>query len=313
MSKSLTPEKRPDKNGNIVTRWIKSFSRGKTVREMPAPTLSHKPERLSFDESAALRQKERDEQDRRRAEVNTKVALTKEVLFPPKTLHYGNAEDYEYDSHSRDRTRENLEYLIRHAPDLLQRVLDTVQSKDEARPLFGHIIRHSQIAPGRGHSYYDYEGSASPKEPTEAQIQSRLMIIREALVVHTLVSRLSESGFLSGSDLTEDGQRAIVNDLRSATETVLARKHLVSFNDDDIEAVATMMYVTGAHEDRMFAVNQMSNTIYDDNSEDIAYLVSRITEVRDIIPLLAERKSCDRELVASLLDFPSSALVEGVL
>lgn len=111
---NLHPEQRPDKNGNIVTRWVRSFRRKPASAPLPAPALSlpteHRPAvNRAVEAPSGMTREERI--------AKTQEALS--TLFPNGTReHYGK---YEYDYDADERLEGNIAFLLKHDPEALSR------------------------------------------------------------------------------------------------------------------------------------------------------------------------------------------------
>lgn len=113
---NLIPEQRSDKNGNIVTRWVRSFTRRDSAKTIPAPVVAS---------ISAVPMTE---------DTETQYKELTEVL--QETLKFG----------TRSQIPDSLETIARYDPELLDRITDsamnTVMEREFWAEMFGnkHII-----------------------------------------------------------------------------------------------------------------------------------------------------------------------------
>lgn len=103
MNNNLVAEKRPDKNGNVVTRWIRSFTARDTAKSIPAPTAPS---------VRALRPAPMTEQ-RKRQYMDLARTLRANAEF-------GNI----------NNIAPSLEMIAKYDPDLLDRIEESIHATD---------------------------------------------------------------------------------------------------------------------------------------------------------------------------------------
>lgn len=196
------------------------------------------------------------------------------------------------DTSERDSIAEaNLEFLFDRFPEIFERVLQS--SRQGAPEVFywKSRLRHHRLE----------------NDPEEAA----LLFFRSPLVILPFTQTICavDPTFMPKE---RSAARSIIG-FETAVDMVLyplkARNIIPS--DETIEAVSMLVYLNKLHKGN--AGHPDYDSLYDNNIEDIAYLVSRLDEVRSIFPELVSRKSCDRALVRELLDSPSLSLTEGIL
>jgi hypothetical protein len=117
MSQNLTPEKRPDRNGNLVTRWVSSFSRTTAAQPLPAP-----PAPVS-----------------RRTE---KVDAARAKLVASGIYSTSNA------SRAGDLSDLNLRLLLDYSPELFEEVMESVTLGGGEKYCWQQLIMRSRKQPG---------------------------------------------------------------------------------------------------------------------------------------------------------------------
>jgi hypothetical protein len=99
MNNNLVAEKRPDKNGNVVTRWIRSFTNRGSSANIPAPVAV----------------------ETKRVRANqTEINELCSILQPNETS-------------PDSRLRMNLEFVADHDPELFDRIAKVSQSSEPER------------------------------------------------------------------------------------------------------------------------------------------------------------------------------------
>lgn len=117
MNPNLTPEKRPDRNGNVVTRWVRSFNKFTPVEPLPAPPspVSRKTEKVN-------------------------AARTK--LVASGIYSTSNA------SRAGDYSELNLRLLLNYSPELFEAVMESVDLRGSEKYCWQQLIMRTQNQPG---------------------------------------------------------------------------------------------------------------------------------------------------------------------
>jgi hypothetical protein len=158
---NLTPEQRPDRNGNIVTRWVKLFKRdSRKANTIPSPAVIHPQvapdahDGLSKDAYALLR---RD------------------------------------DGHKYGLFYTNIRFVIAHQPDLMRQVLDLCCGDESYKEFWGRRFNNQYVAPQS--DSYGWDDGEPPASLTEMKLER----VRQALIANDETSRLFTEGDDSNS------------------------------------------------------------------------------------------------------------------
>lgn len=98
---NLIPEQRPDKNGNLVTRWVRSFARRDSAKAIPAPV----------------------------APARTTVPMTDARERQYKDLSQSLRESMSFGT--RSNIEPSVETIARYDPELLDRITEAVKTNPE--------------------------------------------------------------------------------------------------------------------------------------------------------------------------------------
>lgn len=153
---NLTPEQRPDRNGNLVTRWVKLFKRdSKEASHIPSPAVIRSQAGSSVD--ADLMEEACDILQRK-------------------------------DGHKYGLCRTNAKFVITHQPDLMRQVLDLCWADESHKEFWGRRFSNQYVAP-QSDSYGWDDG-----EPPASLTKIKLERVRQALIANDETSRLFTEG-----------------------------------------------------------------------------------------------------------------------
>jgi hypothetical protein len=150
---NLTPEQRPDRNGNIVTRWVKSFKRdSRKANRIPAPAVT---------------------QPQVSPDVNT--SLYREAL----------AMLQRNDGHKQGLCYTNTKFVIDHQTGLLRQVLDVCRADENHKDFWSRRFSNQYVAPQVGENGWEHGGG-----PSEPLVNAKLERVRKTLITTNEASRL---------------------------------------------------------------------------------------------------------------------------
>jgi hypothetical protein len=154
---NLTPEQRPDRNGNIVTRWVKLFKRDRReANHIPAPVATPPQEVPSVD-----------------------ADLMEEACHILQRK----------DGHKYGLCRTNAKFVITNRPELMRQVLDLCWDDESYKEFWGRRFSNQYVAPQIDHYGWD-DWSSVPESLTENKLER----VRQALIANDETSRLFTEG-----------------------------------------------------------------------------------------------------------------------
>lgn len=153
---NLTPEQRPDRNGNIVTRWVKLFKRDSRGANIPSPATIQPQE--APDVNATLR-------------AEAYAVLQRD------------------DGHRAGLCYTNTKFIIDHDPDLMRQVLDMCLADEAHKGFWGRRFSNQYIAPQVA-EIHDWEDETPPASLTKKKLER----VRKALITNDEVTRLFTEG-----------------------------------------------------------------------------------------------------------------------
>jgi hypothetical protein len=205
---SLIPEQRPDRNGHLVTRWVRTFNAQDKKTPIPTPSLTSQP--VNETRPQTLTAPERDQL----------VADAKSTLTTGVSNQRINVSQLE-------KMHAAVYFLAEEAPELLQRVVEQSREDNGAQKFLSSIFTNKNIAPSSGvHNYWD--GTSTGKTPPRG-----LGIVRTALVVSSLGAHL-------GLDQSE------MYGLNTAVRSFSFNDQ--NPDDEHIRAYAAIAYARGTHD-----------------------------------------------------------------
>lgn len=316
MNPDLQPVKRADKNGNIVTRWIRSFRKSaEPTTPLPAPELkvtdSSKPYYHQF--NLALEESRREqlsgydpygdddihidykEVDRLQKEINAETERVKTILFPDGNTYRDNDREYNPES-----LRENLSLLIRHAPELLDKVIASCNRNEMLeRDYWANLISSSTLYP------------TSARETNES-VDHFLNYYRVSLGTISCMNRLKDEGLPLVSN---DWETVSIWKYQSQVDALLETHRSMgkSFSEETAEATALFAYIRDWYHLTPFDIRDTPSVRYEANKEDIEYMAQNLESVYSVLPELLSRGVTDSDLIKAMIESPASVLNEGEL
>lgn len=161
MNNNLVADKRPDKNGNLVTRWIRSFGGRNTAMTIPAPAAPSLPGEHKL---RSVRMTE--EREQQYMYVARKLRVT---------LEFGN----------RNNIEPSLETVAKYDPDLLDRIEKSVDSSDFDSRYWAEV----------------FGNQAGLSDEFPKHLENMLRRHHASFVVNPLVQRIAASGGGLGGDV----------------------------------------------------------------------------------------------------------------
>lgn len=297
---NLTPEQRPDRNGNIVTRWVNAFKTRKsgTRTPIPAPVAAVSSYSANHYYSNGDDYSDNYVSDAERQRKNA----------PPPRKHLTDAErearrEMSWKAHrALDRNdsyervcSNNINFVLDHDTELMQEVVDACSGNERIREFLIAMFNHNHIAPNAGHNTYY---SAHGREFTDESVSKRLAKVKVALVVAHQAVSLSTTE--DESDMSH--HRAIYFLDRAVGHYVKESETPV----ERLQSCTTIAYIHGVHR------QDIAPEGFDPGDEEIDFFVENADRIKPLVQTLFERRSTDMELVRSLMD-SSPSLAEGML
>jgi hypothetical protein len=298
---NLTPEQRPDRNGNIVTRWVNAFKGRKAAARtpIPAPVASASSYSGNHYYSNGDDYSDNYVSDSGRPRKNTP---------PPRRQPLTDAEREERramswaahrvldrnDSYERTCSN-NIDFVIDHAPELMQEVVDACSGNKNISEFLIAKFNHQQISPKVG---YDTSYDPYGKEFSPERVSKKLAKVKASLVVAPKADSL-----FTTEDTFDMSHHHAIYFLDRAVEHYVKE---AEFSPERIQACTTIAYIHGVH------IQHIGADDYEPGDDEIAFFVENADRIEPLIPTLFERRSTDVELVRSLME-SSPALAEGML
>lgn len=224
------------------------------------------------------------------------ILRQREVDAAIKALYREGNIAHNFGDHAVQRINRNVRFLVINSPETLNEIIASSRSNSLEEYLWSEIMQEYGMSPKRtirGDKRWSYMNK-----------------YRIALIAFAFVRRVSESD----DRITSKNDNYAMIQLRGLMESIIERRSVrKATSDDRMEALAMFIWVNAPHAhptNMFFAAEDFS---YDEHLRDIHYVAKRVAEVRNIIPELVERKSCDREVVDMLLNAPTPALAVGML
>jgi hypothetical protein len=291
---NLTPEQRPDRNGNIVTRWVKSFKNWKSAERTPLPPPAPiYPDYGVEDYRSGYRENQPEQKDPAlkppKMDSESRRSLFTEAYDTLAIIE--NAEHYSgYDSTCSD----NIDYVIDYDPDLMRKVISYCADDAQQNLFMQQVFGNQHISPNANNRYdYGYR-----REQSQKQLDGRLDRLRKSMIIGSAALRL----FATNQD--KDWSHvygltyidAVVKDLAPETGA----------SDEKVRACTSIAYIHGAHKtggggDKL-GVSQSEIEFFTDN----------LDRIEPFIPQLLERKTTGVEIVRDMIN-GASVLSEGAL
>lgn len=282
---NLTPEQRPDRNGNIVTRWVKSFKNRKaserTPLPPPAPSYDSYRETPPEQEATALKPPKMDFEPRRSLFTEARDALA--II-----------EDAEYYGGHDSTCSDNIDFVIDYDPELMRKVISYCEDDTQQNLFMQQVFAHQHISPHAGNrSNYGYR-----REQSQSQVDGRLDRLRKSMVIGAAALRL----FATNHE--KDWTRSYGLTYLDLTVRDLAPE--VGASEEKLRACTAIAYVHGAYKHGggggQFGITQSEIEFFTDN----------IDQIEPFIPQLLERGTTGIDMVRDMIN-GASALSEGAL
>lgn len=288
---NLTPEQRPDRNGNVVTRWVNAFKNRKTAarKPIPAPALSD----VAADEDdyshnySDYALPHRNAQRPRRRLTDAERDERRELSRTARSVLDRN------DSYERICSA-NIDFVIDHDPKLMQEVLDACSGDKEISEFLIAKFNHQYISPSGYGEYYDADGN----EFTPEYVSMKLAKVRTALAVAPKAKSL-----FTTDDVEDVSHHHAIYFLDRAVA------HYVNESEapaDRLQACTTIAYIHGVH------LQDIEPDEFTPGDDEIDFFTENAAHIEPLVQTLLERRSTDVELVRSLME-GSPALAEGML
>jgi hypothetical protein len=245
MNKNLVQVQRPDRNGKMVTRWVR-----------PDTATARKVEQVPPAAPAS----------------NRRSALTASDAIWGKELGV---------SVSRIRI---VNYLEKAMPDVLDSIVEHVESDSDMAVNLRDVLELHR---------FDHETDEDNRDYLEH------MLIVQPFTKKVMVDVVGEKE----DDWTRDvmyRMEKIVRDMGSVSGPI---------NADTTKAIILVALTKDIH-------NEFRGDLADfylEHEADISYIADHIEEVEGVLPLLKERRTCDRKVIQELISTPSKAFTSGAL
>ena len=313
MNPELQPEKRTDKNGNVVTRWVRSLTkRNKETTGMPAPELkmaeTSNPyyqeynrylEQSAWDEASGYGYHDStgpdidyEEVSRIQKEINCEIERVTAILAP-KEGNYRRGRN-----HDPELLRENLSLLIRYSPETLEDVIASSNEGILEKEFWAKFMSEKTLHP-------------TASRETDEAVERCLNHYRICLGTVSCMNRLEAEGV----QITGEWDTPSIWKWHSTVDSILEAHsgENKKFSKETAEATALFSYIGGLQYLSPFNIRDTPSLRYEANKKDIDYFSQNLDAVYRVMPELVQRGVKDAGLVRVMVESPSSALNEGEL
>jgi hypothetical protein len=229
--------------------------------------------------------------------MTNEILRQREVDAAIKALYREGNITHNFGDHVVQNIRRNVRFLVINSPETLNEIIASSRSNSLEEFLWGEIMQDPKMSPKRrirGDRRWSYMNK-----------------YRIALVAFQFIRRVAEFDERITAGHVD---HYAMDQLRHLMEDVIERRSLrKTTSDDRLEALAIFIWVHAPHVRPTNMFFSVYDFRYEDHLRELHYLAKRIDEVRDIIPQLTERKSCERAVVDMLLDAPAPSLAVGML